>query len=65
MTFVLIHLCLTTGDSEEPLSMYVSAPESLQYHICSAFSKAWAVAARFYPILLYGGRTYFELHPDS
>ncbi|XP_074963762.1 tyrosine-protein kinase ZAP-70-like [Phalacrocorax aristotelis] len=49
------------GDSEEPLSVYFSAPESLQYHVFSAFSDAWAVAATFYSILLYGGQTYFEL----
>ena len=61
MAFVLIHLCLNIGDSEEPLSIYFSAPESLQYHIFSAFSDAWAVAATFYSILLYGGQTYFEL----
>lgn len=61
MAFVLIHLCLNTGDSEEPLSIYFSAPESLQYHIFSAFSDAWAVAATSYSILLYGGQTYFEL----
>lgn len=61
MVYVLIHLCLNTGDSEEPLSVYFSAPESLQYHIFSTFSDAWAVAATFYSILLYGGQTYFEL----
>ncbi|XP_064370042.1 uncharacterized protein LOC135328713 isoform X1 [Dromaius novaehollandiae] len=49
------------GDSEEPLSIYFSAPESLKYHIFSAFSDAWAIAATFYSILLYGGQTYFEL----
>ncbi|CAN0171416.1 unnamed protein product [Bubo scandiacus] len=49
------------GDSEEPLSIYFSAPESLQYHIFSTFSDAWAVAATFYSVLLYGGQTYFEL----
>ncbi|XP_068806344.1 uncharacterized protein [Struthio camelus] len=50
-----------TGDSKEPLSIYFSAPESLKYHIFSAFSDAWAIAATFYSILLYGGQTYFEL----
>ncbi|XP_069719676.1 uncharacterized protein [Phaenicophaeus curvirostris] len=49
------------GDSEEPLSIYFSAPESLQYHIFSASSDSWGVAATFYSILLYGGQTYFEL----
>ncbi|XP_021254276.1 uncharacterized protein LOC110399609 [Numida meleagris] len=49
------------GDSEDPLPIYFSAPESLQHHLFSVFSDAWATAATFYSVLLYGGQTYFEL----
>ncbi|XP_006014894.1 uncharacterized protein LOC102371857 [Alligator sinensis] len=50
-----------TGDSEEPLSVYFSAPESLTRHVFSTFSDTWMVAATFYSVLLYGAQTYFEL----